>query len=86
MKIMWRWSTVDGNYYASIAKKYARNGVAGHYIRVFYDNNVKFFEVMHGCTCIAEYKTLYAAKVRANNCIRLSVSQHELCIDAFNKI
>lgn len=67
MKITWTWSTVTGWYYNDRIKALTIQSIGND-----------GFDIIHGVTLIDTKKTLYSAKVRANEFIRISQCQSEL--------
>ena len=86
MKITWRESIADGNYYASVSRKrgtkrdtrdwYSR-GTNVMIVPIYFQG--KQFLVQAGGQTVGAYSTLYEAKVRANKFIRTMQGQHEMC-------
>ena len=89
MKITWRESIADGNYYASVPRKrgtkrdtrdwYSR-GTNVMIIPTFYFGiEGQKFLIRAGNSTVSVCDTLYRAKVRANKFIRTMQGQHDMC-------
>ena len=93
MRITWRESIVDGNYYASVPRKrgtkrdtrdwYSR-GTNVFIVPIYFKG--KQFLVQAGGQTICVSSTLYKAKVIANRFIRTMQGQHEMCEAALGRI
>ena len=93
MKITWRESITDGNYYANVPHKrgtqrdtrdwYSR-GTNVMIVPIYFQG--KQFLVQAGGQTLGAYASLYKAKVHANQFIRTMQGQHEMCELASGKL